>query len=662
MKFIKNLVLGAFAAALAVSCSNDPKDGPDGPSGSTDGDGFYMGLSIKMPKDGSRSYTDDDKGGGQSNSGNEIGSDKENKVNNVLIVLANSKDNSFIVCGEVLSSQLKPIADENSYSTVAKLTKTQINNYYVSSNFTRNVNVFVFCNPTTDLSTKIKSSTLGDKTWYDLTCTVKEGKGVTSENTTIWADNSFLMSNYSIATRTLPATIEDWNNYKTEATAFDLSGLNSGGQANEVDNSAAKGLGAVEVERVVARFDFKDGSELGNNTYNVVMTKDADDKEQTLVQIQLGSMALTNMSNQFYYLPRVSDNGQLAGSELCGKETSSNYMVGPYASIFNTASGLTTGFSTYFNYPFFNDKGDEDNSNWTQISIEDVLNGTTDNWNNKEYKVWRYATENVIPAITDNQRMGVSTIIVFKGKMLPSEWAKASADENIKRLSNTLLNATGDSFQDDILYSFNKTLYVSWPNVQKAAIAASVQMKDNVPVKDENGKLIINRADPLYRAVYGNGGLGSFTWGEGGTVYTDDKALDPDCANQAWEAWAAADKPSDSELTKNMRKKVTAAKFTIYQSSNDPIQGNGYYCYYYYKNRHNDNGKSGIMGPMEFSVVRNNVYKLAVTKISQLGHPRIPENDPDKPKPDEPDESDDIYLTVTCKVLPWVVRVNNIEF
>lgn len=65
---------------------------------------------------------------------------------------------------------------------------------------------------------------------------------------------------------------------------------------------------------------------------------------------------------------------------------------------------------------------------------------------------------------------------------------------------------------------------------------------------------------------------------------------------------------------------------------------------------------------MEFSVVRNNVYKLAVTNIAQLGHPRIPENDPDSPGPDTPDESDDIYLTVTCEVLPWVVRVNNIEF
>ena len=68
------------------------------------------------------------------------------------------------------------------------------------------------------------------------------------------------------------------------------------------------------------------------------------------------------------------------------------------------------------------------------------------------------------------------------------------------------------------------------------------------------------------------------------------------------------------------------------------------------------------MGPMEFAVVRNNVYKLAVTKISRLGHPRISENDPKKPTPDTKDETDDIYFTVTNEILPWVVRVNNIEF
>ena len=68
------------------------------------------------------------------------------------------------------------------------------------------------------------------------------------------------------------------------------------------------------------------------------------------------------------------------------------------------------------------------------------------------------------------------------------------------------------------------------------------------------------------------------------------------------------------------------------------------------------------MDPMEFAVVRNNVYKLAVTRIEQLGHPRVTENDPDPVDPDNPDEVGDVYITLSVEVLPWTVRVNNIEF
>ena len=88
----------------------------------------------------------------------------------------------------------------------------------------------------------------------------------------------------------------------------------------------------------------------------------------------------------------------------------------------------------------------------------------------------------------------------------------------------------------------------------------------------------------------------------------------------------------------------------------------GYFFYYYYWNRHNDNNAPAAMGPMEFAVVRNNVYKLSVTKINRLGHPRYTENDPDPVDPDTPDEKGDVYLKLSVDVLPWVVRVNNIEF
>lgn len=109
--------------------------------------------------------------------------------------------------------------------------------------------------------------------------------------------------------------------------------------------------------------------------------------------------------------------------------------------------------------------------------------------------------------------------------------------------------------------------------------------------------------------------------------------------------------------TDDINTALVANKFTIYKATNGH-----YYCDYYYWNRHNDNGKENEMGPMEFAVVRNNIYKLAVTEIAKLGHPTIKSDDPDPIKPDTPDETSDFYMKVKVSIKKWGVRVNNISF
>ena len=105
-----------------------------------------------------------------------------------------------------------------------------------------------------------------------------------------------------------------------------------------------------------------------------------------------------------------------------------------------------------------------------------------------------------------------------------------------------------------------------------------------------------------------------------------------------------------------------SAGFTAYSP-----KGGKYLTTYYYWNRHNDNGNPDVMGPMEFATVRNNVYKLSVTKINKYGHPyqdggSTTDPDPNPENPDQPDEQTEYYFTVSVRVLPWVVRINNIEF
>ena len=159
------------------------------------------------------------------------------------------------------------------------------------------------------------------------------------------------------------------------------------------------------------------------------------------------------------------------------------------------------------------------------------------------------------------------------------------------------------------IYVFNNVLYGAWKDVKAAA---------------ETG------TDPTLQAAY----------------------------NQAATGVAADAEPTGAA--------AAAAGFTGYSPKNGT-----YYVYYYYWNRHNDNLDPYNMGVMEFAVVRNNVYKLAVDKISRFGHPTPPdpsnpdpdpEPDPDPVDPDDPDESVNYYFNVTVKVLPWTVRINNIEF
>lgn len=119
---------------------------------------------------------------------------------------------------------------------------------------------------------------------------------------------------------------------------------------------------------------------------------------------------------------------------------------------------------------------------------------------------------------------------------------------------------------------------------------------------------------------------------------------------------------SGEGVTEPTLENAAKAGFTVYKPTTTEDGKNKYNVYYYYWNRHNDNNDNTKMGIMEFAVVRNNVYKLSVESIKRFGHPSNPGGDPDPELPDDPDEDNKVYFRVGVQVLPWVVRVNNIEF
>ena len=83
-------------------------------------------------------------------------------------------------------------------------------------------------------------------------------------------------------------------------------------------------------------------------------------------------------------------------------------------------------------------------------------------------------------------------------------------------------------------------------------------------------------------------------------------------------------------------------------------------CYYYTTEiKHFDNGNNSETGIMEFAIMRNNIYSLAVTDINMIGDPHV---DPTPGIPDENPDQEPALLNVEVQILPWIVRYNDIEF
>lgn len=182
--------------------------------------------------------------------------------------------------------------------------------------------------------------------------------------------------------------------------------------------------------------------------------------------------------------------------------------------------------------------------------------------------------------------------------------------------------------------------------LQKKGITTGVVFKGEIFAPDNSSmKAKLNGTNTVY--VYDNIMYG--TWDDVKTAANAAPNTPLEVAYQAVEA-ATADK-----------EKVAATNgFTVFAPNNATEKK--YEVLYYYWNRHNDNNNDGLMGPMEFGVVRNNVYKLSVTDVHKFGHPTNPDHDPDPEDPEDPDEDSNVYFNVAVQVLPWVVRVNDIEF
>lgn len=551
---MKKVIYGILALLLVASCdSNDSPGKIDMPE-----DGVPVRLTLSLPAAGSSrstTVTPDDET--NSSSGFEIGQAGENNINSVLIVIANK-----VVSGGV---------DDYTFVAYAQADGTPGNNTGTSlPTFTvrfkspeiiaragQEVYVFAYCNPTTDIMGKFENLKAGDS-FTDFTMEIEQ-------DASIWVDNNFLMTNRDICSTILPSVNE-----------MEKSDIH-----NPID------LGTAKVQRVSARFDFEQTTVAGQNAPNLYPITSSYDETVIEGYVELVGISLFNMSKTFNYLPMMSANSSWSNPQICVRETSNNWVVstgydikanyagGNASSIFYFPTSIPDFAPSSADYtPFDALVNDDNDENWTPGA-------------NTSYKIWRYATENTIPGVTE-QKHGISTGVLFKGYIR----GEAGSD-----LNNMLKSGK-------VLYAFDGHIYGD-----KDALTAFVEGAPTTTLADFYKQLFV-----------------------------------PDNLD------------ANGDLINTVKDGITIYRPVVVNAENV------YPCYYYYYNRHDDNMDNITMGDMEFAVVRNNVYKLKVNSISEFGHPGEPGDDPDPEDPDGPDESPKTYFKLSVQTLPWVVRVNAIDF
>lgn len=684
MKFknVKTLSLLLAAAVMSLTSCNEQQLTPD-VKPDLSGKTFYLSGALALPSTpGTRSATDTS---GFTNSDAEpdyeYGHNYENSVHTMILVFAKEADNGYITHSVVTGINAVPtdaiLQNQFNFTLKAELQYDDLKKAYEGDSpllTTTNsaVNVFAFCNFNDDLrdqfaQLKNREDGLGDTKWLDL---------IGTSATPIWGKNQFLMTNASITTVKFPGTIDEWDPYSHKDNPWYL---NKTGDQPKGTVNADDHYNPIKVERAAARLDFKDGSG-NNNTYPLdydflkkvpVPEKEGEYQEEVetknLVSIQLTDMSLVNMSKNFYYLRRVSNDGMSEGANVGEKETliktasgewKSNYVVDTDAERKQNV-GVNGGYAPSnardgFDYRLFTENSVTkkeivyNESEWYTKSIEkDVLKGDSDTWEGGKgadgkysYHIWRYVTENTIPEDKDGgysqQKTVQSTGIVFKGQIQLGADAAETWDPSYAPFITQAAYTAIKSKNKSLLFSYNNGLYAGIADLVEKAQA-------------------VGEGDPLY--VMMNKIFASWTKNATGNYVYGGNGNDTLTVEKFNENPSLFDDNGD--------------KFSHLAATTDPDYGistyrpdedGNYWCYYFYWNRHNDNGNPGEMGPMEFCVVRNNVYKLSVTSIDRIGHPTNPDDDPDPVDPEDPDEERIRYCAVKVEVLPWVVRENKIEF
>ena len=350
----------------------------------------------------------------------------------------------------------------------------------------------------------------------------------------------------------------------------------------------------IDLERLVARVDYKTNekneyilsSSLITPGLNPAQSRQAasgsgaQSSQTQDVTASITRAFLVNTYNQdTYVLKRVAEGNTTGQITYLGDESLSNYVIDPKTTskTIPVANDASSWYDHYF--PNLNDENSDEWEQWEQWLIEGDEVNDPDNENDKWLRLG-YPKENT--SSIDAQGKYYSTGVVFEAEY--NLGAGFATGETFFLVNGTTLYATLEDAMKAHNNSFDENRsFSTYEDLQKYIEDI---LKDNDPA---GYKAFLQEATEQTD-------LTSLTWANYKTNqlgYTDGKPT------------AATRKALHDRVTEPYKTETF-------------LNGRGYYTYWI---RHNYGGTQDESGlPMENAIVRNNIYKLTVRSIKEIGN------------------------------------------
>ena len=664
-----------LACTALVGCSDDVIDNIAQDNNEVKKMDTYVTISIDASTSSSRATTvDGDEHNNAEHSGHEnAGSDQENAVNEVLVILTKGTYEANKATGIV------EILSKNNFSQNEQ-TKIWTKNVPYRMDETGNYKALVVINPVSELRTKIESLKGDHASAYTEVCNFSSPSGITTLSD---GKSSFMMANREAVT-----IIVDESH-------------------NSPDNAAGKKEeDLISVERAASKITFRWKPEdtsagTGVNVYPVTvktkaykakveqywyMKKDAENNDkyyyakfnlakvgttQYYILLDEGKSVVGGQLNVKDVLGVFVDNGETHNGRPDG--TSNDIDTKLLTNVTSTVQGNNADLSNFIATLTFNQEettSPADKTYYIKLEQYALTNLSTS----------VYTVRHVSAGEKDKYTGDVETMNLlgndFQYLIDPYSGDKSGTGYDATKASTwfthtlteveTEANSLGTSSASTTKYF--KPLPGSYSNSDYDS-KHNVEAKDITPEYTETGAWLAYCNE---NAVLANKQVKGLVTGIVfvGKIYSDESCTKEQTVQKMYKY--------DNIYYETLRALLNAnpgvsafASLTENSSDSDAkaagiVVYNGGTCFYYSSqiehydndtydattNKWTDNG----LGIMENAIMRNNIYSLSVKTLGEIGSATL------ELEGDESTVDQGAYITMQAKILPWIVRFNDIEF